>query len=166
MGGRLAGTTIAGADAANLLSGAQSGTYRVINPLDHIPRIVSFRRLADYPMIVAVGLDEAEALQVWQRQRLQTLAGGLLLTAVAALLGGLLMPQHRRVWHSRRALAGTLGNISQGIMMIDPDGRVPFVNQRAIELLDLPPCSWPSARAFATSSAGSSVKANSARSRP
>ena len=81
MGGHLAGTAIAGADAANLLSGAQSGTYRVTDPRDRIPRIVSFRRLADYPMIVAVGLDEAETLQVWQRHRLQTLAGGLLLTA-------------------------------------------------------------------------------------
>jgi signal transduction histidine kinase/CheY-like chemotaxis protein/HPt (histidine-containing phosphotransfer) domain-containing protein len=130
--------SLAPEDAANLLSGAASGSYRTTGPFDHVARIVSYRRLARYPLLVAVGLDRREMLQSWQHHRLQTLVGGFLLTAVALLLGVLLMRQHRRAWRSGRALAGTLGNISQGIMMIDADGRVPVVNQRAIELLQLP----------------------------
>jgi PAS domain S-box-containing protein len=35
-------------------------------------------------------------------------------------------------------LKATLENISQGIMMVAPDGSVPVLNRRAIELLDLP----------------------------
>jgi PAS domain S-box-containing protein len=35
-------------------------------------------------------------------------------------------------------LKATLENISQGIMMVAPDGSVPVINRRAIELLDLP----------------------------
>jgi signal transduction histidine kinase/DNA-binding response OmpR family regulator len=135
----LTGHRVTGAAAAALLSGAPTGNWRTASPRGGITRITSFRRLGAYPLVVAVGLDEAEALVAWQHSRLQLLAGGFILSAVATLLGGLLMRQHRRVWHSRRALAGTLGNISQGIMMIDPDGRVPVVNQRAIELLQLPP---------------------------
>jgi signal transduction histidine kinase/CheY-like chemotaxis protein/HPt (histidine-containing phosphotransfer) domain-containing protein len=131
-------TPLAPDDAANLLSGAASGSYRTTGPFDDVPRIVSYRRLAGYPLLVAVGLDESEMLRSWQDHRAQMLVGGFLLTIVALLLGILLMRQHRRAWQSGRALAGTLGNISQGIMMIDADGRVPVVNQRAIELLQLP----------------------------
>ena len=130
---------VTGPAAAAVRSGAASGSWRAVSPRDGVTRIVSFIRLGHYDLVAAVGLDEAEALDGWAHSRVQLLAGGFVLSAVATLLGGLLMRQHRRVWHSRRALAGTLGNISQGIMMIDPDGRVPVVNQRAIELLELPP---------------------------
>ncbi len=45
---------------------------------------------------------------------------------------------NRRLGKQTELLQTTLANISQGILMIDPDGRVSTFNRRACELLDLP----------------------------
>ena len=47
--------------------------------------------------------------------------------------------QSRRLAASRRSLLATLDHMSQGIAMIDREGRVPVLNRRAVELLELPP---------------------------
>ena len=133
------GTRLADIESTVLLSGAPVGSFLAVGGGGQPARIISYRRLPGRKLVAGIGFSEAEVLRDWQSLRTATLAGGGLLTAIALLLGTLLMRQHRRAWQSRRALAGTLGNISQGIMMIDPDGRVPIVNQRAIELLELPP---------------------------
>ncbi len=46
--------------------------------------------------------------------------------------------QRRRMTATRHVLSLTLDTISQGIVVIGPDGRVPVINRRAVALLDLP----------------------------
>ena len=61
------------------------------------------------------------------------------MTLIILCLGAVWIQQRIRSAASRQALVLTLENMSQGIVMIDEDGRIPVVNRRATELLGLPP---------------------------
>ncbi|WP_225861952.1 sensor histidine kinase [Ideonella benzenivorans] len=65
--------------------GQAAGTYTGSSSLDHIERLVAFRRVADYPLYVTVGSSVDEALAAWRATRnvLLTLSG--LLTGVALI---------------------------------------------------------------------------------
>jgi two-component system sensor kinase FixL len=64
---------------------------------------------------------------------------GLGISALVVLFGQSLIRSTQRLRDSQRALSATLENMNQGIIMIDAQGHVPVINQRAVELLDLPP---------------------------
>ncbi len=123
---------------AHMLSGAPQGSYRSVSRADGALRLVSFRRVAGYPLVVAVGLDEAEVLAPYRRDRAQYLGFGGGLTLLVAAVGALLLRQRQRTLGSQAALTATLENVSQGVVMIDAEGRVPVINRRAAELLELP----------------------------
>ena len=122
----------------HMLSGAEQGSYRSVSRADGTLRLVSFRRIAGYPLVVAVGLDDAEVLAPYARDRAQYLGFGGGLTVLVAAVGWLLLRQRQRTLGSQAALTATLENVSQGVIMVDADGRVPVINRRAAELLDLP----------------------------
>ncbi len=50
---------------------ARNGFMAVDSPIDGVKRLISFRTLAAYPLVVAVGMEEAEALLAY-RQRVQS----------------------------------------------------------------------------------------------
>ena len=57
-----------------------------------------------------------------------------------AIGAGLLLARHRRrLTRYQDALTATLGNMSQGIIMVDRDRRIAVINRRVGELLGLPP---------------------------
>ena len=116
---------------------AWQGSLQSTHAVDGIERIVSFRRLQDYPFVVLIGFDRASVFARYERSRARSMATGAMTTLVAAILGWLWIRQTQRWIASRRALKVTLESISQGIVMVDADGRLPVVNQRAIDLLDL-----------------------------
>jgi diguanylate cyclase (GGDEF)-like protein len=106
---------------------------------DGVERIVSSRRLADYPLIVLVGFDTGAVFRSYTAHlhRSEITAG--IATLVVLLLGGFWIRQRLRSVASNAALEVTLEAINQGIVMVDGRGNVPVVNSRAVELLDLPP---------------------------
>ena len=122
-----------------LLTGASSGSFRTISDIDRVERIVSFRRLDQYPLVVAVGLATSDVFAGYQRTKALYFAGGLLLSAGIIFAALVIERQRRSILESRHALAVTLENMSQGIAMIHADGTVPVFNRRAVELLGLPP---------------------------
>jgi signal transduction histidine kinase/CheY-like chemotaxis protein len=61
------------------------------------------------------------------------------IVVMVALASTLLLRQRGSLKRSQTILRATLENISQGIVMIDPAGRVAVINQQAVRLLDLPP---------------------------
>ena len=95
------------------------------------------RRLADYKLAVLVGLDEATAFQSYHALQRRLVGSGMVASIVMLVCGVVWIRHRRRAVRTRRALDVTLGAISQGILMVDEHGRVPVINQRAIELLDL-----------------------------
>ena len=56
----------------------------------------------------------------------------------------------RMVREQSDLLKATLDNMDQGLMLVDQDGTVPICNERAMQLLDLPPALMASKPAFAS----------------
>ncbi len=132
-----------GADLSVLPSFAASlsqteGTIDATLPWDGERRIVSFRRLAQYPLIVMAGFNDARVFGEYTRIRLRAIEIGTAATLIILLLGGIWLELRVRSAASRRALLLTLENMSQGIVLVDAHGRIPVINPRAVKLLDLP----------------------------
>ncbi len=71
-----------------------SGFYIQSNTVDHVTRLISYRHVANYPLIVAVGLGYDEGMASWRNQA-RTLSA---LAAVATLLlGGLALYLMREI---------------------------------------------------------------------
>jgi signal transduction histidine kinase/CheY-like chemotaxis protein len=123
---------------SRLLRGGTNGSFAMASPIDGVPRLYAYSRVADYPLAIVVGLAETEVFARYRYDQFVTILGGCVLTVAIVIIGIALSIQHSRLWQSRHALKATLETISQGIMMIDPQGRLPIVNRRAIELLGVP----------------------------
>jgi diguanylate cyclase (GGDEF)-like protein len=117
--------------------GQDSGAIHFRSQRTGIENIASFRRLQDYPLIVMVGLDADTVFQQYWSLCRRTVLTGVAVTLAIGLIGMLWLQQKRRSVASRRALTITLETISQGVLMVDARGRVPVVNPRALELLEL-----------------------------
>ena len=115
------------------------GTIEAATPWDGEHRIVSFRRLTQFPLIVMVGFNDARVFRDYRQIRERALEIGGAATVIILLLGGVWIELRLRSAASRRALLLTLENMSQGIVLVDADGRIPVINPRAVVLLDLPP---------------------------
>ena len=100
--------------------------------------IVSYRTVTGYPLFVAVGISRAAAFAGYEQARRSAILAGGGLTAAVLVAGAITLRDGRRLTRFLRALNLTIDNISQGIMMIDADRRMPVVNHRVTELLDLP----------------------------
>lgn len=116
-----------------------SGHFESSGDVDKVARIYGYTRLTDYPLEVVVGLSRYAVFGPYRKDRLIYLSIATILSLAVLGVGSALSLQHHRLVRSRRALQATLDTISQGIMMIDGDGRVVIMNRRAMELLDLPP---------------------------
>jgi diguanylate cyclase (GGDEF)-like protein len=114
------------------------GTVTTTTPWDGVTRMVSFRRLEQYPLVVLVGYGDAKVFGQYWLVRERAIEIGAATTLIIICLGLVWMQQRLRSSASRRALLLTLENMSQGLVMIDADGRIPVVNRRATELLGLP----------------------------
>jgi diguanylate cyclase (GGDEF)-like protein len=117
---------------------ADRGTLTWLNPVDGTQQIVSFRRLADYASVVAVGLDSSEVFAPYMVYVRQYEIFGACLTVLILITGCLLLGNTRHLLVSRQILRDTMDAVSQGIVMVDPQGRVSVINRRASELLRIP----------------------------
>ena len=115
------------------------GTIHDTDGPGRMHRILSYRQLENYPLFVLVGVDEEHVFAGYLATRNRWMSIGFIVTLIVALLGSCWIVQRRRSTASRRALLITLDSMSQGIVMTDARGRVPVMNRRAAELLDLPP---------------------------
>jgi signal transduction histidine kinase/CheY-like chemotaxis protein/HPt (histidine-containing phosphotransfer) domain-containing protein len=132
---------------------APAGTCRLASTFDQVERVFGFRSLKELPLTVAVGQSVETVENQLRAQHVQEVALGLLTTAAVAAIVVLLLRQleirrrrdaelldsQSRLKANTAHLAATLDNIDQGLLMIDPAGRVQVCNRRAIELLHLPP---------------------------
>ena len=130
-----------------------NGAVRFRSQFTGADDIASFRRLQDYPLVVMVGFNAGSVFGQYQSLRQRTLLTGGAVTLAICLIGLLWLVQKRRSVASRRALTITLETISQGILMVDAHGRVPVVNSRALDLLELEDATSTAARKRAASRA-------------
>ncbi|HTI01046.1 MAG TPA: EAL domain-containing protein [Acidisoma sp.] len=114
--------------------------------LDGSARIISVHPLADYPVVVNVSVSASGALAGWRQQAALTALAAVFAMLCMILLFRAIILQLRRLERSEADLARnsntlstTLDHISQGIVMIDGQGRVAVCNRQALAMLDLPP---------------------------
>jgi diguanylate cyclase (GGDEF)-like protein len=125
----------------------EAGLYTTNNAtVDGVPRIVAFRRLGEFPLVLSAALALDEVLAPWWRETIRNFAILPVAMAVLIAFGALLDREARRrgqaearATQKTNVLEATLENMDQGIMMIDANLRVQVHNRRALELLDLPP---------------------------
>ncbi len=134
----LVGTDVSQAPGFAPTMSAAQGTLTAFAPWDRVERIISFRRLEQYPLVVMVGYGDAKIFGQYWLMRDRAIEIGLAASVFILCLGLVWIEQRQRSAASRQALWLTLNNMSQGIVMIDADGRIPVVNRRATELLGLP----------------------------
>ncbi len=133
------GRVVVGTDFFKLAASRTAGTVIRHSASDSAERVMSFYRLPGYPLFVEIGLKTANVLAASEHHRNEYLIGGSGLSLLVLFVGGLLMIHKRRVLRSRRDLAAAVENIGQGLIMVDRHGRMPVINDKAIELLGIPP---------------------------
>ena len=115
-------------------------------------KLRELRKLADFPLIVAVSCGRARVLQRWSDARLRLLAGFGVFAATAIVLSwliiGTLNRGERATLDLRRSearskrqnalLQSTLESMTEGLSVFNRQGRLVAWNRRFCELLDLP----------------------------
>jgi signal transduction histidine kinase len=99
---------------------AKVGTYRVKSRFDQLPRLISFRALDQYPVVVVIALAEEALLAPWRRNTIGAFAAGLVIAAVLIVLTTVYLRDHRRYEAARERRLQTqkleaLGQMTGGI---------------------------------------------------
>ena len=116
-------------------------------------RLLSFRKLAGYPLIVMASRERADILRQWGDERTASVIEFALFAGTAVTLAYLVLCALKRQQFAavrlRRSegrlkrqtslLQSTLENIGEGLSVFDSQGRLVAWNARFCELLDLPP---------------------------
>ncbi|SFC48715.1 PAS domain S-box-containing protein [Polaromonas sp. OV174] len=118
------------------------GSLLGVGGFDGVTRLFSYRTLKDYPLLVAVGTSQAQALaEVFQREK-KYYANATLATLAVLLIGTLLIWLLMRsralqlTMHNTQALQRASFNLSAiGMSYLDRDGRYLLVNDKLCRLL-------------------------------
>ncbi len=132
------GAAVSAVTMEQLRGPIEPGTWRGTSSIDATERLYAFRRLDRYGLAVLVGLSAREVFGEFEQESIWFLLMGLGLSGLVVALGQMLIRSRQRLVASQATLSATLENMSQGILMVDVQGRVPVINRRAAELLDLP----------------------------
>ena len=136
--GNKIGARIEASDPAAEVLHEPQGTLRV--PGDSGGELtLSYRRLDAYPMVVIVAFADKQIFARYTVARRNLFMTGAAASGVVLALGFIWIRVRQRAIASQQALSLTLENMNQGLAMIDGNERVRVVNNRAIELLGLPP---------------------------
>lgn len=122
-----------------ILQGMAGGSHRGVSAIDGVDRIYSSRRVERYPLMVAVGLSVKDVFAPYRRTERTYFAIGIMLSIASIAVGLIMLRQRHSLLASRQVLAVTLETMSQGISMVDSQGYVQVMNQRVVDLLELPP---------------------------
>ena len=87
--------------------GAPDGLIRINSVFDGQPKLIAYRRLAEYPIVVTVAIAEADVLADFVKQRDAVVAAGLAITALIGGLALLLLRQLTRIDETTSALAAS-----------------------------------------------------------
>lgn len=127
------------------LPDSEHGTYRARTFIDTVPRVISYRAVAQYPLVVTVSVTEDEVVAGWRHSALIGSAALLILggTVLALLLwlSGMLKREAR----STAALAAneararvTLETLADGVVTTDEHGIVQACNPAAERMFGYP----------------------------
>jgi PAS domain S-box-containing protein len=109
---------------------SETGTFRAVTAPDYIPRLVSYRAIQRFPLVIAVAMAEHDVLARWRRNLAGYLAAGTTVSVTIIGLAFLLLREFRRREDDRARLAeaerdyrSIFDNAADGIYRSTPDGR-------------------------------------------
>jgi diguanylate cyclase (GGDEF)-like protein/PAS domain S-box-containing protein len=128
------------------VDGHRAGSFTIESPLDHVRRVFSYRRLADFPLVVVLGVPEAHAFANFARRRDGYLLFAVAVTIVCLCFAGILAMQgmrlarsHARAQQNERQLRAVTDNAPALISYLDRDQRFRFANEAYRDWLGLGP---------------------------
>jgi diguanylate cyclase (GGDEF)-like protein len=110
-----------------------------VSPSTGMSRLVTFRQVRGHPLIVSVGLDHDEILRSARAEFHLNVIVGLFLSLIVLAAMERILASEAKARQKTDLLQLTLDNMNQGIMLVTKDRRIPIINARCAELLDLPP---------------------------
>lgn len=121
-----------------LASGAASGIFFSAGTADGIPRTDAFRRLSEPPVMLVAGLGEDDYLAIWRHDRDKALGLGLLFFLVTTLGSRMLWQQIKASHRANRRSRMLLQHASDGIHILDRDGRLLEASDSFYRMLGYP----------------------------
>jgi diguanylate cyclase (GGDEF)-like protein len=146
------GDSIAGTTLHHRIVQEAKGTYIEPKTATSGSRIVSFRRVRGVPLAVTLSVTEEQVFAAARIDATRHALVGFVLTLIilVVMINGArdelnlqlakakLLRSQRRALQKSEQLRLTLDSMSQGIIMVTRDGRIPVINRQAVTLLDLP----------------------------
>src|SRR5690554_3115058 len=120
-------------------SGVATGLFYSRGTADGIPRTDAYRRLEQLPLIVVAGLGEQDYMAIWRHDRNKAMGLGLLFFLVTTLGAQLLWRQVRTSYRANRRSRMLLQHASDGIHILDEEGRLLEASDSFFQMLGYPP---------------------------
>jgi diguanylate cyclase (GGDEF)-like protein len=124
---------------ASALAQAPEGYFWGEGRADGILRLVSYRTVSGYPLVVTVGEAQAHIFENADRQALIYFGIATALTLLTAFFIAAIVQRQSTLERLNRHFDAALGNMSQGISMYDGDHRLVVWNNRFVQLYGFPP---------------------------
>jgi diguanylate cyclase (GGDEF)-like protein len=124
---------------ANALAQAPEGYFWGEGRADGILRLVSYRTVSDYPLVITVGEAQAHIFENANRQALIYFGIATALTLLTTFFIAAIVQRQSTLERLNRHFDAALGNMSQGLSMYDGDHRLAVWNNRFVQLYGFPP---------------------------
>lgn len=133
------GTSVAGGPLfSQLLPKGNFGSAIVKSHVDGVERVVSFRRVEDYPLVIFVALNKVEALAGWRQASLLSAAIVTFLLAILGLLGYRLIRLMKQQNHIQNELLGAQDKLIEANRALEllalEDAMTGLANRRQFDL--------------------------------
>ena len=130
-----------------MLRGTDHGSIRLVSPIDGEDRLASSRALSEFPLSIVATMRISTALADWRGQTWSLISAATLSALVIALTLFLIVrklsAQHqnseRRLALEKERRDTAINNMTQGLLLYDRDNRIVLLNQRYLDMFDLPP---------------------------
>ena len=122
------------------LDGSHHATLRRVSSIDGKDRVFSARRLAPYPLVIAISVEVKAAMALWGEEALSIMAAaGILITIIASLI---FAGANRIVTQLRKQnlqFDAAINNMAQGLCMFDGEHGLVVCNDRYAQMYSLSP---------------------------
>jgi PAS domain-containing protein len=121
------------------LAGAPVGYFWGSGNVDNIPRLVFYRAIEGFPLLISYGKTFPSLLVDYERQRLVYIVVGLVLTLLVLLAVAFSIQRQLSLELANVRFDCAIENMLQGLCMFDANGRLLVSNRRYGEMYQLPP---------------------------
>jgi methyl-accepting chemotaxis protein len=124
---------------ANALAKAPEGSFWGGAIVDGRRRLISYRLVAGYPLVITLAMDEREIFAAYEHHKLVYTATAAILTLLVLLGLGTIVRRQASLEQTNRRFSAALENMTHGLCMFDAEKRLVVSNKRYADMYGLPP---------------------------